>query len=150
MAVPTASPQIEGAWNLDGKSPSIWDTFVHDKHADHILYGATGDVANDFYHKYTEDLPLFKNVLGVTTYDFTIAWSRIMPAGRGPLNPKGVAFYRNVIRTSNAFGMSNICVSVPLIYKAGNLLINAKIFATDALSLGLAAIAADGIWRVNS
>ncbi|KAJ7233966.1 glycoside hydrolase [Mycena rebaudengoi] len=105
----TSAYQIEGAWNVDGKSPSIWDTFVHDKHADHILYGATGDVANDFYHKYTEDLPLFKNVLGVTTYDFTIAWSRIMPAGRGPLNPMGVAFYRNVIRTSNAFGMSNIC-----------------------------------------
>lgn len=106
----TSAYQIEGAFNVDGKSPSIWDTFVHNKSTNDITYGATGDVADNFYYSYGTDLPLFRKALGVDTYDFTIAWTRIMPAGRGPLNPKGLKFYQNVIRASNASGMSNICV----------------------------------------
>ncbi|KAF8212008.1 glycoside hydrolase superfamily [Mycena galopus ATCC 62051] len=101
--------QIEGAWNVDGKSPSIWDHFVHNKATNDITYGATGDVADNFYYSYPQDIPLFRKALGVGTYDFTIAWTRIMPAGRGPLNEKGLNFYQNVIRASNASGMSNIC-----------------------------------------
>ncbi|KAJ6597102.1 glycoside hydrolase [Mycena vulgaris] len=106
----TSAYQIEGAWNIDGKTPSIWDAFLHNKSTNDVTYGATGDVADDFYHTYRTDLPLFRSALGVGTYDFTIAWTRIMPSGRGPLNKKGVDFYRNVIRASKASGMSNICV----------------------------------------
>ncbi|KAJ6597103.1 glycoside hydrolase [Mycena vulgaris] len=105
----TSAYQIEGAWNIDGKTPSIWDAFLHNKSTNDVTYGATGDVADDFYHTYRTDLPLFRSALGVGTYDFTIAWTRIMPSGRGPLNKKGVDFYRNVIRASKASGMSNIC-----------------------------------------
>nr|GAT53344.1 glycoside hydrolase [Mycena chlorophos] len=102
------APQIEGAWNVSGKTPSIWDTYVHRKDTT-ITYGATGDVADDFYHTYTTDLPLFRSALGVGTFDFTIAWTRIMPAGRGALSASGLAFYRDVIRRSNDAGMDNIC-----------------------------------------
>jgi beta-glucosidase/6-phospho-beta-glucosidase/beta-galactosidase len=99
-----------GAWNVDGKSPSIWDHFLHNKTTNDVTDGATGDVADNFYFSYAQDIPLFRRALGVGTYDFTIAWTRIMPAGRGPLNAKGLEFYQNVIRASNASGMSNICV----------------------------------------
>ncbi|KAJ7685390.1 glycoside hydrolase [Mycena polygramma] len=105
----TSAYQIEGAWNLDGKSPSIWDHFLHNKSTNDATYGANGDVADDFYHTYAQDLPLFRKALGVGTYDFTIAWTRIMPSGRGALNAKGLAFYQNIIRSSNASGMNNIC-----------------------------------------
>ncbi|KAJ7097728.1 glycoside hydrolase [Mycena belliarum] len=105
----TSAYQIEGAWNVDGKSPSIWDVFLHDKRSNDVTYGSTGDVADDFYRTYRTDLPLFRNALGVGHYDFTIAWTRIMPSGRGPLSPKGLEFYQNVLRTSQQAGMSNIC-----------------------------------------
>ncbi|KAJ7343273.1 glycoside hydrolase [Mycena albidolilacea] len=105
----TSAYQIEGAWNVDGKSPSIWDHFLHNKTTNDVTDGATGDIADNFYFSYAQDIPLFRRALGVGTYDFTIAWTRIMPAGRGPLNAKGLEFYQNVIRASNASGMSNIC-----------------------------------------
>ncbi|KAJ7775094.1 glycoside hydrolase [Mycena metata] len=105
----TSAYQIEGAWNVDGKSESIWDHFLHNKTTNDVTYGTNGDVADDFYHTYASDIPLFRKALGVSTYDFTISWTRIMPAGRGALNAKGLQFYRNVIAASNASGMSNIC-----------------------------------------
>src|SRR5262245_44393179 len=46
----TSSYQIEGAWNEDGKGPSIWDTYAHTPGK--IKNGDTGDVANDHYHRY--------------------------------------------------------------------------------------------------
>ncbi|KAF7363623.1 Glycoside hydrolase [Mycena sanguinolenta] len=108
----TSAYQIEGAWNVDGKLPSIWDQFVHDNATNDITYGATGDVADDFYHLYTQDLPLFRKALGVGTYDFTIAWTRIMPAGRGTAQPERrgclisarciIGTYRNHYKTSTA------------------------------------------------
>jgi beta-glucosidase len=86
----TASYQIEGAVAEDGRSPSIWDTLSHTPGA--VLNGDTGDVADDHYHRYREDVDLMAS-LGLGAYRFSLAWPRLQPAGRGPLNPKGVDFY---------------------------------------------------------
>src|SRR5215467_14651746 len=91
--VGTSSYQIEGAWNEDGKGPSIWDTYV--RTPGHIKNNDTGDVANDHYHRYKEDVALMKNI-GVKAYRFSIAWPRIFPEGTGQPNQKGLDFYRRL------------------------------------------------------
>src|SRR5262245_5484170 len=90
----TSSYQIEGAWNEDGKGPSIWDTYAHTP--GNIKNGDTGDVANDHYHRYKEDVALMKDV-GANAYRFSIAWPRIFPNGTGQPNPKGLDFYNRVV-----------------------------------------------------
>jgi beta-glucosidase len=92
--VATSSYQIEGAWNEDGKGPSIWDTFAHTP--GNIHNDDTGDVANDHYHRYQEDVALLKDI-GATAYRFSIAWPRIFPEGTGQPNPKGLDFYRRLV-----------------------------------------------------
>ncbi len=86
----TASYQIEGAVNEDGRGVSIWDTFV--RQPGKIKNGATGDVACDHYHRYAADVALLKQ-LNLNSYRFSIAWPRIIPDGRGALNQKGLDFY---------------------------------------------------------
>jgi beta-glucosidase/6-phospho-beta-glucosidase/beta-galactosidase len=76
----TSSYQIEGAWNEDGKGPSIWDTYAHTP--GNIRDGSTGDVANDHYRRYKEDVALMKS-LGANAYRFSIARPRIFPQGTG-------------------------------------------------------------------
>ncbi len=90
----TASYQIEGAVAEDGRKPSIWDTFSHTPGK--TFQGDTGDVADDSYHRYKEDVQLLRN-LGVKAYRFSIAWSRVFPDGRGQPNPKGLDYYNRVI-----------------------------------------------------
>ncbi|MCP3029840.1 beta-glucosidase [Halobacillus sp. A1] len=90
----TASYQIEGAANEDGRSPSIWDTFSHTP--GNVKNGDTGDHACNSYHLYKEDVQHLKD-LGIDIYRFSISWSRVMPEGTGSLNPAGVAYYRNLI-----------------------------------------------------
>ncbi|KAK6190480.1 hypothetical protein SNE40_002342 [Patella caerulea] len=91
----TAAYQVEGAWNEDGKGPSIWDDFAHQ--SGRIANGDTGDVACDSYHKYKEDVQMLKHV-GVTFYRFSIAWSRVLPDGTlGSLNSKGIDYYNRLI-----------------------------------------------------
>lgn len=90
----TASYQVEGAYNEDGRTPSIWDTFS--KTPGKTVNGATGDVATDHYHRFKEDIQLMKN-LGVKTYRFSISWSRVFPNGTGAPNPKGLDFYNKLI-----------------------------------------------------
>ena len=92
----TASYQIEGAWNEDGKGESIWDIAAHTPGK--IKNGDTGDVACDHYHRYEEDIALMKK-LGLKAYRFSISWSRIFPSGRGEPNSKGVSFYDNLINS---------------------------------------------------
>ena len=84
----TASYQIEGAANEDGRGPSVWDTFSHTPGK--TFQGDTGDVADDSYHLYKEDVRLLKD-LGVTGYRFSISWSRIFPKGTGQPNEKGLS-----------------------------------------------------------
>jgi beta-glucosidase len=90
----TAAYQIEGAVNEDGRKPSIWDTFSHTPGK--TFQGETGDVADDSYHLYKEDVKLLKN-LGVSAYRFSIAWSRIFPDGTGQPNEKGLSYYQRVV-----------------------------------------------------
>jgi len=90
----TAPYQIEGAWNEVGKGESNWDWRAH--HTPHIKGGATGDVAIDHYHRWTEDVNLMQK-LGLNAYRFGIAWSRVQPDGTGAWNPKGLAFYDRLI-----------------------------------------------------
>lgn len=90
----TSSYQIEGAWDADGKGESIWDRFSHTPGK--IEDGSTGDVAADHYHRWPEDIALMKT-LGLHAYRFSIAWPRILPAGRGTVNQAGVDFYDRLV-----------------------------------------------------
>ncbi len=90
----TASYQIEGAWNEDGKGESIWDRFSHRPYT--IFNGDTGDVACDHYHRMPEDVALMKE-LGLQTYRFSISWPRVLPQGRGAVNEKGLDFYDRLV-----------------------------------------------------
>ncbi len=90
----TAAYQVEGAVKEDGRGPTIWDTFSHTPGK--TVDGATGDVATDHYHRYKEDIALMK-ALGVKTYRFSIAWSRVFPDGNGKPNPKGLDFYNKLV-----------------------------------------------------
>jgi len=92
--VATASYQIEGAWNEDGKGESIWDRFAHTPGK--IKNNDTGDVALDHYHRYKEDVQLMKS-LGARAYRFSISWPRIFPEGTGAANPKGLDFYSRLV-----------------------------------------------------
>src|SRR5262245_38665575 len=92
--VSSAAYQIEGAVDVDGRGPSIWDTFSHQP--GRIADGSTGDVACDHYHRFAEDIGLMAE-LGVNAYRFSIAWPRIQPTGAGPANPAGVAFYDRLV-----------------------------------------------------
>ena len=86
----TSSYQIEGAAAVDGRGASIWDTYS--RLPGKVANGDTGDVACDHYHRYREDVALMRS-LGVDAYRFSVAWSRVLPSGRGEVNPKGLAFY---------------------------------------------------------
>jgi beta-glucosidase len=86
--------QIEGAWNEDGKGPSIWDWFSH--RPGKVARGENGDVACDHYHRWREDLDLLKD-LGVRAYRFSISWPRVFPEGRGKVNAAGLDFYDRLV-----------------------------------------------------
>lgn len=98
----TAAYQIEGAWNTDGKGPSVWDTFAHKKGK--IKNNENGDIACDFYHRFKEDIGLVKQ-MNMKVFRFSIAWSRILPDGTGEVNQKGIDFYNNVINTCIELGV---------------------------------------------
>jgi beta-glucosidase len=100
--VATSSYQIEGAWNEDGKGESIWETYAHTPGK--IKNGDTGDVANDHYHRYKEDVALMKSI-GATAYRFSISWPRIFPEGTGQPNTKGLDFYGRLVDELLAAGI---------------------------------------------
>jgi beta-glucosidase len=90
----TASYQIEGAWNEDGKGESIWDRFAHTPGK--IKNGDTGDVACDSYHRWRDDIALMQ-AMNLNSYRFSISWPRIQPSGSGPANSKGIAYYSRLV-----------------------------------------------------
>ena len=94
--VATASYQIEGGWNEDGKGASIWDTFAHT--VGKVKGGATGDMACDSYHRYREDIELMKK-LNLKSYRFSISWPRIQADGTGTPNQKGLDYYKRLADT---------------------------------------------------
>ncbi|KAK1687039.1 hypothetical protein QYE76_047887 [Lolium multiflorum] len=91
----TSAYQIEGGYLEDKKSLSNWDVFTHKRGT--IQDGSNGDIAADHYHRYMEDIELMHS-LGVNSYRFSVAWTRILPRGRfGDVNLDGVAFYNAII-----------------------------------------------------
>jgi beta-glucosidase len=93
FGVAMASYQVEGAVREDGRGESIWDVFCRRQGA--VAGGDTGDVACDHYHRWRDDLDLMAS-LGIESYRFSIAWPRVQPDGRGPLNRPGVDWYRRL------------------------------------------------------
>ena len=102
----TASYQVEGAWDLDGKGESIWDRFSHTQGL--VKGGWTGDVACDNYHRFPEDIALMKQ-MNLSSYRFSIAWPRIQPTGSGVTNTKGLDYYKRFTDTVLAAGMRPLC-----------------------------------------
>ncbi len=98
----TASYQIEGAWDEDGKGLSIWDVFADREGA--IYRGQTGRVACDHYHRFAEDVGLMSRI-GLMGYRFSVSWPRVMPEGTGEVNRKGLDFYDRLVDSLNEAGV---------------------------------------------
>ncbi len=98
----TSAYQIEGSPLADGAGVSNWHRFSHTP--GRVKDGDTGDVACDHYRRFEEDVALMKS-LGLQTYRFSLAWSRILPDGTGRPNPKGIAFYSRLLDALHAAGI---------------------------------------------
>ncbi len=90
----TSAYQIEGAVDADGRGKSIWDVFCHTPGK--VKNGDTGDVACDHYHRWREDVDLLARG-GFNAYRFSIAWPRILPAGAGAVETRGLDFYDRLV-----------------------------------------------------
>ncbi|HUJ15720.1 MAG TPA: GH1 family beta-glucosidase [Thermoanaerobaculia bacterium] len=90
----TSAYQVEGSPLADGAGPSIWHRFSHTP--GRVANDENGDVACDHYHRYEADIALMRE-LGLTSYRFSIAWSRVFPDGKGRVNEKGLDFYRRLV-----------------------------------------------------
>ena len=86
----TASYQCEGAWNVDDKAESMWDRYLHENDLEN------GDIASDHYHHYKEDIRMMAEG-GQNAYRFSISWPRVIKNKAGDVNPKGIAFYSDLI-----------------------------------------------------
>jgi beta-glucosidase len=102
----TASYQVEGAVNEDGRGATVWDTFSHTPGK--VAHGDTGDVADDFYHRYPQDIQLMQQ-LGIKGFRFSIAWSRIFPSGKGRPNQPGIDFYNRLVDALLKAGIEPFC-----------------------------------------
>jgi beta-glucosidase len=102
----TASYQVEGAVHAGGRGPSIWDTFSHTPGMTNR--GDTGDVADDFYHRYKGDIALMKD-LGLKAFRFSVSWTRIFPTGNGAPNQQGLDFYRGMVDALLEAGIQPFC-----------------------------------------
>src|SRR5262245_64688961 len=98
----TSAYQIEGSPLADGAGPSIWHRFAHTPGL--IGDGSTGDVAADHYRRYRDDVAMMRT-LGTNAYRFSVSWSRVMPTGRGPVNPAGLDFYERLVDALLAAGI---------------------------------------------
>lgn len=98
-----AAYQIEGAWNVDGKGPSIWDTFTHKKGKIHNNDNA--NVSCNFYQSYEDDIALAAS-LNLDVFRFSISWPRIFPKGKNEINLPGVEFYHKVINACKKYGLA--------------------------------------------
>lgn len=101
--VATSAYQVEGSTLADGAGPNIWHRFS--RLPGMTVAGATGDIACDQYCRYQEDVDLMAE-LGIEAYRFSIAWARVMPKGRGRLNPKGISYYDRLVDALLAAGIA--------------------------------------------
>jgi hypothetical protein len=102
----TASYQVEGAFDEDGRGMTVWDAFSHTPGK--VSNGDNGDIADDDYHRFSEDIDLM-STMGLKAYRFSIAWSRIFPDGETDINQAGIDHYNAVL---NKLVKANI---VPLV-----------------------------------
>lgn len=98
----TAAYQVEGGWNQDGKGLSNWDEFS--KVPGKTFENTNGDIAIDHYNRYKEDIALMAE-MGLESYRFSIAWTRIFPNGTGEINQQGIDFYNNLINECLKYGI---------------------------------------------
>ncbi|AVM75358.1 Beta-glucosidase A [Magnetospirillum gryphiswaldense MSR-1] len=89
----TSAYQIEGALDVDGRGPDIWDTYTKQGR---ITDGTSAARACEHYTRYPEDVALMK-AAHFNAYRFSIAWPRIVPAGTGAINAKGLDFYDRLV-----------------------------------------------------
>jgi beta-glucosidase len=101
--VGSSAYQIEGAVDLEGRGPSIWDEFARLPGA--IARGETAAVAADHYHRWREDVALLAT-LGVRAYRFSVAWPRVIPEGAGAVNMAGLDFYDRLVDALLAYGIT--------------------------------------------
>lgn len=87
----SSAPQVEGGWNEDGRTPSIWDI----AHPKYISNGDNCHTACDHYHRWREDVALMKE-MGLKSYRFSVSWSRVMPQ-EGKVNEAGLQFYSDLV-----------------------------------------------------
>lgn len=99
----TAAYQVEGAYNEDGKGLNIWD--VTTDVVGCVKHHENGNVACDHYHRYKDDIKLYKE-LGIRYYRFSISWTRIIPDGTGEINQKGISFYSDLVDELLAAGIT--------------------------------------------
>ncbi|KAF6215373.1 hypothetical protein GE061_010125 [Apolygus lucorum] len=103
----TAAYQVEGGWNADGKGVSIWDDLLH-KYPEYVVYNMNGDVSDDSYHFYKDDVRVLKEI-GFQTYRFSIAWPRVLPDGTtSNINQAGIDYYMNLIDELIANGIEPV------------------------------------------
>jgi len=102
----TASYQVEGAVTEDGRGFSIWDTFSH--RPGKTYNGDTGDVADDSYHRYKEDVAVMR-AIGLKACRFSVAWPRIFPQGTGAPNQKGIDYYQRLVDELLRNGIQPFC-----------------------------------------
>ncbi len=98
----TAAYQVEGAWNIDGKSESIWDRFSHTQ--GRVKGGWTGDIACDDYHRFPEGIAIMK-WMKLNSYRYSLSWPRIQPDAKGAPNAKGLDYYKRLTDAVLAAGM---------------------------------------------
>ncbi|MBZ3891186.1 Lactase-like protein [Sciurus carolinensis] len=107
--VGSSAYQTEGAWDQDGKGPSIWDAFTHSGKGK-VLGDETADTACDGYYKVQEDIALLRE-LNVNHYRFSLSWPRLLPTGiRGELRqsaPQPKCSYTGCAGTSQSPGKGN-------------------------------------------
>src|SRR5262249_35497543 len=99
--VANAAFQSEGALNVDGRGPSVWDVFPRARIDDH----SDASVATDSYRRYAEDIAAAQG-LGVKAFRFSIPWTRIFPTGAGALNQAGLDHYARVVDAMLAAGLT--------------------------------------------
>lgn len=102
----TSAYQVEGAWNADGKGESIWDRWAHAPGK--IKGDSNGDVSCDQYHHYKDDVALMKR-LNLKSFRFSISWPRVMPNGAGPINMKGLDYYKRLTNALHDAGIRPFC-----------------------------------------
>lgn len=102
----TAAYQVEGAVAEGGRGLSIWDTFSHKE--GNTPKGETGDIADDFFHRYREDIGLAAS-LGIQAFRFSVSWTRIFPSGKGQPLPNGLDFYKRLVHELKESNIEPFC-----------------------------------------